>query len=234
VGDNQHLLTAEQVKSYLADNNDFFLKNPDALESLKLSDSPEGTVSFGQHQNERLQKKNQQLHAQLQSLIENARQNMALQGRVHQLCLRLMDAPSFGTLLPMLLKELKHEFNADEVSLRWFYAGDSAPTLPETDENIVPQHADAENLRIFDKILSAQKPVCGRLSSAQRSLLFGDKSDKVKSVACLPLGHDPCAGLLAIASYDEDRFHADMGTDYLSFLAEVAIRVLRPHHDYGK
>ena len=234
MGDNQQLLTAQQIKDYLADNPDFFLTHSDALEGLQLNDSPEGTISLIQRQNERLQAKNQQLHVQLQSLIDNARQNTALQSRIHQLCLRLMDAPSFGALLPMLMKELKQEFNADEVALRWFYSGESEPKLPETEENVLPQHADANNLRIFDKILSKQQPVCGRLSKAQKEYLFAEKADNVKSVACLPLGHEPCAGLLAIASYDEDRFHADMATDYLSFLGEVAMRVLRPYHDYGK
>jgi len=234
VGDTQQLLTAEQVKSYLKQHKDFFVDHPDALDSVQLGETPEGTISLAQRQSERLQSKNNQLHQQLNMLIENARQNTALQARVHQLCLRLMDAPSFGTLLPMLMKELKHEFKADEVALRWFYAGDIEPTLPDTGENIVPQHADADNLRIFDKLLSKQKPVCGRLTKAQKELLFANKAEKVQSVACLPLGHEPCAGLLAIASYDEDRFHADMATDYLSFLGEVTMRLLRPHHDYGK
>jgi len=234
VGNSEQLLTAEQVKNYLQQNSDFFTDHPDVLDSVQLVDVPEGIISLAQRQSERLQSKNQQLHQQLNMLIENARQNTALQSRVHQLCLRLMDAPSFGTLLPMLMKELKHEFKADEVALRWFYAGDVEPQLPDTGENIVSQHADADNLRIFDKLLSKQKPVCGRLTKAQKELLFANKADKVQSVACLPLGHNPCAGLLAIASYDEDRFHADMATDYLSFLGEVTMRLLRPHHDYGK
>jgi len=234
VGNSEQLLTAEQVKNYLQQNSDFFINHPEVLDSIQLANAPEGTISLAQRQSERLQSKNQQLHQQLNMLIENARQNTALQSRVHQLCLRLMDAPSFGTLLPMLMKELKHEFKADEVALRWFYAGDVEPQLPDMGENIVSQHADADSLRIFDKLLSKQKPVCGRLTKAQKELLFANKADKVQSVACLPLGHNPCAGLLAIASYDEDRFHADMATDYLSFLGEVTMRLLRPHHDYGK
>jgi len=234
VGNSEQLLTAEQVKNYLQQNSDFFINHPEVLDSIQLVNAPEGTISLAQRQSERLQSKNQQLHQQLNMLIENARQNTALQSRVHQLCLRLMDAPSFGTLLPMLMKELKHEFKADEVALRWFYAGDVEPQLPDMGENIVSQHADADSLRIFDKLLSKQKPVCGRLTKAQKELLFANKADKVQSVACLPLGHNPCAGLLAIASYDEDRFHADMATDYLSFLGEVTMRLLRPHHDYGK
>ena len=234
MGDTQQELTVEQVKNYLAEHGDFFIHHPDALDSIQLEKGPQGTISFGQRQTERLQSKNQQLQQQLNMLIDNARQNTALQSRIHQLCLRLMDAPSLDTLLPILMKELKIEFNADEVALRWFYAGDVEPTLPETGENIVSQHADADELRIFDKLLSKQNPVCGRLTKAQKDLLFASKADKVQSAACLPLGHEPCAGLLAIASYDEDRFHADMATDYLSFLGEVTMRLLRPYHDYGK
>lgn len=234
MANDQQILTAEQVTAYLAENGDFFLKHPNALESLKLNDAPEGAISLNQRQNERLNDKNKQLHQQMQILIDNARTNTVLQSRVHQLCLRLMDASSFEDLLPILMKELEHEFNADEVALRLFYTGTVIPELPETNENIVLLHADAKALRIFDKILSKQEPVCGRLSKAQKEQLFAKKAEKVKSVACLPLGHEPCAGLLAIASYDEDRFNADMGTDYLSFLGDVAMRVLRPYHDYGK
>jgi uncharacterized protein YigA (DUF484 family) len=229
VGDDKQSLTARQVKDYLAEHPDFFLQEPEAIDFLQLGHSPEGTISLVQRQVERLQQKNQQLHEQLRILIENARTNTALQARIHRLCLRLMDAPSFGTLLPMLMTELKQEFNADEVALRWFYAGDKAPLLPDTDENIVQQHADADDLRVFDKLLSRQEPVCGRLSNAQNEFLFPQKADKVKSVACLPMGHEPCAGILAIASYDEERFHADMATDYLSFLGEVTMRLLRPY-----
>lgn len=231
MGDDKQLLTAGQVKSYLMDHADFFLQHPDTLDGLHLDLSPKGTISLVQRQLERAQSKNKQLREQLRILIDNGHQNTQLQSRIHQLCLRLMDAPSFGALLPMLMSELRREFNADEVALRWFYAGNKAPMLPETGENIVQQHADADNLRIFDKILSKQEPVCGRLSTAQNELLFPQQADKVQSVACLPLGHEPCAGILAIASYDEERFHTDMSTDYLQFLGEVTMRLLRPHHN---
>ncbi len=228
-----HSVTAQQVIDYLAAHPDFFNQYPACLETLQLNDSPQGTISLLQKQNERLQQKNAQLQAQLQTLIETARQNTALQARVHQLCLRLMDAPSFGTLLPLLMKALKQEFKADEVALRWFYTSGAA-ALPETQENVVSQRADDAQLQLFEKILTQRKPVCGRLSKAQKQVLFANQADKVQSAACLPLGHNPCAGLLVIASYDEHRFHAEMATDYLTFLAEVTMRLLRPHHDFSQ
>jgi hypothetical protein len=90
-------------------------------------------------------------------------------------------------------------------------------------------HADDKKLRIFDNLFTKQEPVCGRLTKAQKGLLFDERAEAINSVACLPLGHQPCAGLLAIGSVDANRFHADMATDYLSFLGEVVMRVIRQH-----
>jgi len=232
--DNQHTITAEQVETYLTENADFFLRHPQALESLQLDDTPQGTISLAQRQIEQLQEKNQQAIIQLHSIIETARDNTALQARTHQLCLRLMDTTSFESLLQLLMTELKQEFKADEVTLRWFYSGPNTPSLPENIGNILPVHSDDEKLIVFEKILAKNEPVCGRLSQAQKELLFADKATQVQSVACIPLGHEPCAGLLAIASFDEAYFHADMATDYLRFLGEVTMRLFRPYHDFGK
>ena len=167
---------------------------------------------------------------QLNSLIFNARKNTELQSRVHQLCLRLMDAKDLDELLPLLMQELKQEFEADEVTLRLFYTGDAKIALPILSDNIVQHHADDDDFKIFDSLLAKQQPVCGRLTLAQKTVLFGEQAKQVESVACLPLGHEPCAGLLAIASFNENRFHADMATDYLSFLGEITMRLLRPYH----
>jgi hypothetical protein len=151
---------------------------------------------------------------------------------VHALCLQLLDAAELNSLFTILMKELQHEFSADEVALRLFYSGDNKLHLPETAANVAQLHADDQQLRSFDNLLSKQEPVCGRLTQSQKQLLFNQRAEAIQSVACLPLGHEPCAGLLAIGSEDANRFHADMATDYLSFLGEVFMRVLR-YHTHG-
>lgn len=235
MGNDTAFLTAEQVINYLADNPDFFMDNPQALDSLNLGKSPEGTISLAQRQTERLQSKAQQLRDQLHALIQNAHQNTELQQRIHILCLRMMDVTRLDQLLPLLIAELKQEFNAEEVALRLFYK-DQALALPEMIENIEQLHADDDSLHVFDNVLSKQKPVCGRLTIAQKTVLFPQQVDEIQSAACLPLGHEPCAGLLAIASKDPNHFHADMGTVYLAFLGEVLMRLIRSycHPNYGK
>ena len=236
MGDDTQSLTIEQVVQYLNDNTDFFMNNPEALESLQLNQSPDGTISLAQRQTQRLQVKTQKLHEQLNALIENAHSNNELQQRIHRLCLRLMDALSIDDLLTLLVVELKQEFAADEVALRLFYSGDDIAKLPEVAGNISQLHVDDKSLKVFDNLLAKQQPVCGRLTKAQKLVLFGEQANEVASVACLPLGHEPCAGILAIGSYDANRFHSDMGTVYLAFLGEVLMRLLRQycHHTDGK
>tara|TARA_B100000780_G_scaffold98024_1_gene68415 strand:- start:15 stop:722 length:708 start_codon:yes stop_codon:yes gene_type:complete len=229
MGDIKQPIGVEEVLAYLEANPEFFLHHPDGLEHLILSSAPAGTISLSQRQTERLQARNNQLKEQLHSLIDTARQNTKLEARVHGLCLRLLDTNNLNSLLPLLMTELKQEFNADEIGLRLFYS-ESKYVLPEGLENITQCHIDDESLIVFDKVLERGHPVCGRLSNAQKTVLFTEVKNKVASIACLPIGHDPCCGLLAIASYDQDRFHSDMATDYLAFLGEVLMRLIKMHN----
>ncbi len=222
-------LTLEQIENYLEQHPDLFLDKPQLLESLNLNSSPEGTISLAQRQIQRLQEKNQQLNEQLHALIENAHSNAALEKRVHSLCLSVMDATDLAHLIKLIQTELKHEFAADDVALRLFYHGQQKLDLPQVDANLSQLHADDKQLRIFDNLFTKQDPVCGRLTKAQKTLLFDERAEEINSVACLPLGHQPCAGLLAIGSVDANRFHADMATDYLRFLGEVVMRVIRQY-----
>ena len=225
MGDSEQQVL-EQITDYLKKNPRFFIEQPEVLDFLDLDEPPEGTISLAKRQVQRLKTKNEQLHEQLHALIDNARQNTQLQERVHQLCLSLMDCDSLEALLPILITQLKQEFNADEVTLRLFYGEQKFP-LPDLEENIAQLHIDDVCLKPFDKMLDKHKPVCGRMPKAQKKVLFGEEQAEVASVAGIPIGHDPCVGLLAIASYDQDRFHSNMATDYLAFLGDVLMRLLR-------
>lgn len=227
MGNPEQSLSAEQVSAFLQQNRDFLLTQPEVLQQLELADSPPGTISLAQRQREQLQQKNRQLQDQLHALLDNAHSNTTLQSRVHQLVIDLLDCQDGGELLTTLMDKLKQEFAADAVSLRLFYHGDKPLDLPEIKANIAVLAANDKQLKAFDHMIDKQQPVCGRLTKAQKQLLFAENADNVHSIACLPLGHAPCAGLLAIASEDANRFHADMGTEYLHFLGEVFMRLLR-------
>ena len=53
MGDDKQSITAEQVKSYLAEHTDFFQFNPDTLDLMQVDQSPDGTISLAHRQLER-------------------------------------------------------------------------------------------------------------------------------------------------------------------------------------
>jgi hypothetical protein len=229
VGDDKQPLTAADVAEFLAEQPEFFQDNPDVLDGLALNNAPEGTISLAQRQIENLRKKSTQLQEQLNALLDNAHSNSELQARIHSLCLSLMDTHNLTELLVLLVKELKQEFLAEFVSIRLFTTQQHQYSLESIDENIKQLALTDESLKAFDNVISKQQPVCGRLTKAQKELLFADDAQQVNSVACLPLADKTDVGLLAIASTDANRFHSDMGTVYLSFLSDIVVRLLRQH-----
>jgi hypothetical protein len=219
-------MSLEAFEQFLLAHPDVFLNNPALLEIVELNASPEGTISLAKRQQSRLNEKNALLTEQLQSLIANAHDNVALQQRVHTLCLRLLDAENAETLFSTLIQELKNEFSADEVAVRLFAEGESS-FIEKIEGNVVQVNANDAALRCFETLLAQHQPVCGRLTQAQKQVLFVDKADVIQSVACLPLGATADGGLLAIGSEDANRFHSDMATDYLHFLGEVLVRAVQ-------
>lgn len=229
MGDDKQPLTADDVAAFLAEQPDFFQQNPDVLEALSLNNAPEGTISLAQRQVENLRSKSRQLHEQLHALLENAHSNTELQDRIHRLCLSLMDARNLNDLLALLISELKQEFLAEFVSVKLFTTEQRHYEISDLDDNVEQLALSDNRLSAFDTVLSKQQPICGRLTNAQKDILFGDFAESVNSVACLPLSDETDVGLLAIASQDVNRFHSDMGTVYLSFLSHVVVRLLRQH-----
>lgn len=229
MGDDKQPLTADDVAAFLAEQPDFFQQNPDVLEALSLNNAPEGTISLAQRQVENLRSKSRQLHEQLHALLENAHSNTELQDRIHRLCLSLMDSRNLNDLLALLISELKQEFLAEFVSVKLFTTEQRHYEISDLDDNVEQLALSDNRLSAFDTVLSKQQPICGRLTNAQKDILFGDFAESVNSVACLPLSDETDVGLLAIASQDVNRFHSDMGTVYLSFLSHVVVRLLRQH-----
>ena len=94
-------------------------------------------------------------------------------------------------------------------------------------EEFVGEDAQAQTL--FEHVLHASRPICGRLKAAQIKYLFGDGDGGFGSGALLPLGEGKRFGLLAIASHESQRFHPGMGTDFLERLSQVLGRVVASH-----
>jgi uncharacterized protein YigA (DUF484 family) len=148
-----------------------------------------------------------------------------------------MDASSLNEVYIALDDSLRGDFEADAVTVKLFI--DPATTDIDPDNDLMQTiFVPMEDSRLdpFKNILSHEKPVCGTLKQEQLSYLFGDSADQIKSTAMIPLGGDLCSsvecnyiGILAIGSHDEQRFHANMGTLFLSNLGDILSRFIRPY-----
>ena len=69
--------------------------------------------------------------------------------------------------------------------------------------------------------------MCGHLSLAQAQALF-EGEDFRGSHVVLPLVASNWDGLIAISSANSARFDAEMGTEFLAFLRDVAAMVVGP------
>lgn len=227
----------ETIAEYLHQNPEFFEQNPDILAELTIRHQVNGAVSLIERQISTLREQNKNLKEQLDSLVKIARDNDKLNERMHRLTLALMDANSLNEVYIALDDSLRGDFAADAVTVKLFI--DPAKADLDEDNDLIQTifvPMDDPRLDSFKHILGHEKPVCGSLKLEQLEYLFGEQADQIKSTAMIPLGGEKCSpsecnyiGVLAIGSHDEQRFHANIGTLFLSNLGDILSRGITPY-----
>ena len=219
-------LTEQAIHDFLLHNPDFFERNSDLLDTLRLPHNAGGTVSLVERQVSVLRQKDLKLGRQLKDLLDVARANDALGSKIHQLTLALMAAADLQSSLAAIEKALRTGFDADQSILVLF--GD--PALFEdisVGRFFLPIDRDDDALKAFDTFLHSSAPRCGQVRDAQRDFLFGEDTNEVGSVALVPLGKNNEIGFLGIGSADAERFHPGMSIDFLSRLGELVAGALK-------
>ncbi len=210
------------VVRYLEEHPEFFEQHPDMLARLQLShETRGGTVSLIERQVQVLRAREVSLDRQLRELVNNARDNDVIGNRLHRFALAMVEATLADEALDAAGELLRQEFKLDGVSVRRYASGAFAGTRPEWIAAGDPTLADL--LRQF----SGGKPLCGsKLDDARLAFLFADQAGAIRSTALLPLGDKRPRGVLALGSADAQRFHAGMGTVYLTRLGDLLDRTL--------
>jgi len=203
------------IEDWLLSHPDFFHDHPDCLESLKLPHPCGDAVSLVTRQIELLREKNRKLQAQLNDILQIARDNDALLRRFHQLSIALLDATSLDDALAALRWLLSDCFQADFVSVRLIQPLIDCPVA----NLCVPE--DCAQLTHFRQILEIGQPAFGKPSTEQGEFLFGADAGEVESYALVPLRHAGLKGVLAIGSRDPARFEPAMGHLFLSQMSDV-------------
>jgi uncharacterized protein YigA (DUF484 family) len=223
------------IAQFLRDNPEFFVRNSALLSELQLPHQHEGVVSLVERQITVLREQNYRLQAQLKQLVQIARDNDRLNEHMQSLTLRFIESEDINEILVLLNLALCNEFSADAVTLFLMMDEGHLSIRRETMEPLeVVYLGQVSEIAGFEKIIAEGEPYCGQFDHDQRDALFSINADIVGSAVLLPLytslaaGHKPL-GLLAIGSQQPDRFHADMGTVFLKYLAELLSRCLWPY-----
>jgi uncharacterized protein YigA (DUF484 family) len=209
-------ITEDDIANYLAHTPGFFERHAELLHSVQIT-SPHGNraVSLQERQMEMQREKVRGLEAQLMDIIRHGRENMTLADRLHRWTRAIMLTPQADKLPGVVLNELQHQFMIPQAAVRLW--------------GVAPEHADlpaaspvSDDVKSFAASLTL--PYCG-VNSGFEAAGWLDDPVTAQSLALLPLRPGPSApafGLLVLASPDPTRYAADMGTEFLSRIAELA------------
>ena len=216
--------TENLVADYLKNNLDFFVKNPAILAELKIPHEHGGAISLVEKQLTVLREQNQETNKKIHELIEIATQNEELARRMHQLALTLIDADDPKDIFSTMYDNLKKNFHADRVIVRLF-ANPAFMDSSATDE-FVGKESIEESL--FKRIIEKREPLSGKMKHQQQVFLFGDDGDDIASSVMIPLHGAGWGGILAIGSFDAERFQPGMGIELLANLGEILSFIIKP------
>ena len=215
-------ITETDIANYLAATPGFFERHAALLASVQLQ-HPHGAraVSLQERQAEMLRDKIKGLELRIVDMIRNGQDNVAIADRLHRWTLAVMRAAGTPAALPeVLLSELRHQFMIPQASLRLW--------------GVAPEHEASEfaasvspDVKSFASSLS--QPYCGVNSGfeAARWLGLSESGGIATSLALIPLAQPKANdgkpfGLLVLGSPDPTRYTAEMGTDFLTRVGEIA------------
>ena len=226
----------QDVADYLRRHPDFFEDKSSLLSDLRVPHQTGSAVSLVERQVATLRESNETRQAQLDGLIQIARDNDRLNFHLHQLTLQLMKVGKLETLLSIISDRLKEDFDTDMAAVHLLISPelDSKSTLLEVISDVEAFSSLFKRIFNGDKGgKSGTKPYCGRLKDEQLKILFADRADEIGSSALLPLGKplgkQGSLGLLAIGSFDRNRFTVGTDTDFLARMAEIISAALGRH-----
>ena len=211
-------ISESDISNYLLNTPGFFERNAELLSAVQLT-SPHGqrAVSLQERQMEMLRERIKGLELRIVEMIRHGQENLAIADRLHRTTRRLLLTADPALLPARIVDTLKHEFLIPQAALRLWDIGPVYDDLPFAQEV-------SEDAKSFSASLTL--PYCG-LNAGFEATRWLQEPANVMSLALLPLRQgDTCFGLLVLGSPDPSRYTADMGTDFLTRMADVASAAL--------
>jgi uncharacterized protein len=148
-------------------------------------------------------------------MIRNGQDNVAIAERLHRWTRALMITANPAELPEVLVRELKQQFLIPQAGIRVWGVAEPFQALPFAQGASEDTRSLATSLGI---------PYCGA-NVGFEAVRWLDDPTAVASLAMVPLragSGDTAFGLLVVGSPDPTRYSADMGTDFLQRIGEIA------------
>ena len=213
-------ITETDIANYLANTPGFFERHAELLGSVQLT-SPHGqrAVSLQERQMEMLRDKIRGLEGKIIEMIRYGQDNVSIADRLHRWTRTLMLVKQPADLPEVLVRELMHQFMIPQAGIRIWGAAATFTAQPFA-------QPVGEDINLFAGSLSL--PYCGVNSGFEAAQCLQEPTS-AKSMALIPLRADlpestptPAFGMLVLASPDPTRYTADMGTEFLVRIGEIA------------
>ena len=213
-------ITEADIANYLAQTPGFFERHAELLGSVQLT-SPHGqrAVSLQERQMEMLRDKIKGLEHKIIEMIRNGQDNVVIADKLHRWTRSLMLTPQPSELPEVLVRELLHHFLIPQGGIRVWGAAEAFATLPFA-------QTVGDDVKSFAGSLTV--PYCG-VNSGFEAAQWLEEPRSAMSMALIPLreaGVTAAFGMLVLASPDPTRYTADMGTEFLVRIGELASAAL--------
>ena len=212
-----HPMTEDDIANYLANTPDFFERHAELLGSVQLT-SPHGNraVSLQERQAEMLRDKIKAYERRVMEMIRNGNENGLLADKLLNWTRSLFLADTAAELPAIIASEISDQFMVPQVAIKvWGVAAQHASSDFAT--------GVSDDAKSFANSLT--EPFCGLNTGFEAVNWLFDPKQAV-SIALLPVRAEKAFGLIVLASSDAQRFHADMGTDFLQKIAEISSAAL--------
>jgi uncharacterized protein YigA (DUF484 family) len=216
-------ITEADIANYLANTPAFFERHAELLSSVQLT-SPHGqrAVSLQERQMEMLRDKIRGLEGKIIEMIRYGQDNVSIADRLHRWTRALMLTAQPAELPEVLVRELMHQFMIRQAGISVWGAAPAFTALGFA-------QPVSDDIKLFAGSLSL--PYCGVNSGFEAAQWLDDPAG-AKSMAMVPLrahsaeatdaGATPAFGMLVLASPDPTRYTADMGTEFLVRIGDIA------------
>lgn len=213
--DFQNTISADDVKSYLRTNKNFFEEHANLLTEIYLpSPHGSGAISLAERQQLAQRDKIRVQEVMLAQLIEFGEQNDVTSHKVHNFSVKLLENKSLSSLQALIAENMQQVFDVTQTQLHiWLKPNDEALAQ---DPIFIPV-SDA----FSDWVIGLDAPSCGAKPESAAGLL----ADELQSFAFIPLYKNSdkkqAFGVMILGSEDQKRFKVDMGLMYLKRIGDL-------------